>query len=243
MKNLAAFSVIGISLLAGCSDSFTPTPAPGPFSMQVIPEQISYASPDQKFVFLVTVADEGEGSYWGAPVNISASAENAGVIVYPQAIIPGEVSEITVFPSEVNSEGALTVIINSELDGLEQTDSISFELNGMEDRVNEYAQKMRRIFIPWLGTTHTELGITSETEWTGTVVIPGSYEVSYYLFFSDQWEMGVQWHVTSAEADWARIYLRRRFAETTPSYAFEISSYSARDPVPYAITVPDSVYR
>jgi len=250
VKRLAeVFIVWGILAAGGCSDSVTPDPGV-PFSMQVIPEQISKAILDQKFVFLVTVRYKKswfppkENYNGGTPVKISASAANAAVIVYPQSIVPGEVSEITVTPFEVNPEGALTVFFKGERDGLEVTDSISFELTYFEDQLAPYAIWMRdNTFIPWLEQNYTKLGITSETAWTGTIVLPGTYEVSSYLFFSEQWEMGIEWHATTAPDDWARIYLRHRFIQTTPSFAFEIPSYSERDPVPFAITPPDSIYR
>ncbi|GAI03110.1 unnamed protein product, partial [marine sediment metagenome] len=99
-------------------------------------------------------------------------------------------------------------------------------------------------FISWLAANHPEFGITSETEWTGTIVYPGIMEVSYYLFFSEDWEMGVRWHVTIVPDDWAEIYLRKRFTETQPSHAFKIDSYETYpQPEPYAINPPESVWR
>lgn len=45
-----------------------------------------------------------------------------------------------------------------------------------------------------------------------------------------------------APDDWARIYLRQRWTETTPSAAFEISSVSAGGD-PREIAPPDAVWR
>lgn len=90
------------------------------------------------------------------------------------------------------------------------------------------ATEIRDRFIPWLATNHPEFGITSENEWTETIVRPHIAVVMFYLFFSEDWEMGVSWHVMIPPHDWARIYLRHRFVEVQPSYAFEISSLDAQ---------------
>ena len=102
------------------------------------------------------------------------------------------------------------------------------------------AVQMRDQFILWLTLNHPGLGITNETEWSGTIVNPRILVVMHYLFFSDDWEMYVTWHVTIPPHDWTRIYLRQRFAELRPSYAFEVSSVMHHAP-PHAIDVPDWV--
>ncbi len=74
------------------------------------------------------------------------------------------------------------------------------------------------------------------------MVSPQWLVVSHYLFFSEDWEMHVSWHIMVAPYDWARIDLRHRFDEETPSYAFEISSVDAgSEPCP--IDPPESVWR
>jgi len=101
------------------------------------------------------------------------------------------------------------------------------------------ATAMQDKFIPWLAVNHPEFGITSETEWTGTIVRPNIQVVMFYLFFSEDWEMGVSWHVTIPPHNWARIYLRHRFTEVSPSYAFEIPSWS-EEREPHAIDPKDA---
>ena len=68
--------------------------------------------------------------------------------------------------------------------------------------------------------------------------------MTHYLFFSDEWELGVMWHNTVPPHDWARIYLRRRYTSMRPQFAFEISSMSAQPPKePHPITPPEQVDR
>jgi hypothetical protein len=114
-------------------------------------------------------------------------------------------------------------------------------VEGEDDR-EEYAVELRNRFVSWPATNHPELGITDVTEWNGTMVSPQWLVVSHYLFFSNDWEMHVSWHVMIPPHDWARIDLRHRFDELRPSYAFGISSLNANsEPVP--VEVPESVWR
>ena len=196
-----------------------PAPAPTPFSMQVIPEHIKDSIPEQRCVFLVVVEDEGEA------VDISATTSSGSVTVNPQTITPEQVAEVTVIPDEASVGGNVTVTVSGERDGLKQIETVTVWVVEGEDGLWSYATKVRDAFIPWLAANHPEFGITSETEWTGTIVYPGLYIYSYYLFFSDEWEMGVCWHVTRVPDDWAEIYLRKRFTEVQPSYAFRIDSF------------------
>lgn len=88
------------------------------------------------------------------------------------------------------------------------------------DEVGSLAAEMRDEFILWLAENHPEFGITSEPGWIGTIVRPHFMVLMFYLFFSDELEMCLSWHVMMPPHDWARIYLRHRFTEETPSYAF-----------------------
>ncbi len=187
----------------------------------------------QRCVFLVVVADEGES------VDITATAPGAAVTVEPQAITPGQVAEVTVIPDKASMNKTLTVNINGEQGGLTQTEISTIVVEVGEDTLEPYAADVRDRFIPWLAVNYPEFGITSETAWTGTVVKPKILVVTHYLFFSEDWEMGVSWHVTIPPHDWARIYLRHRATEVSPSYAFEISSLDAQEE-PHTIDPKDA---
>jgi len=113
-----------------------------------------------------------------------------------------------------------------------------------EDEVGPLAAEVRDLFIPWLAQNRPELGITEQTQWTGTIVTPHILVVTHYLYFSDEWEMHVFWHVMIPPYDWAKIELRRRFVETLPSLAFEIPSRSAAPPLEaQAIEPSDTLWR
>lgn len=238
---------------------------PVEFSMQVVPESIEDSVPGQRCVFLVTVENKVYGQY--GEVSISATVEGATVTVNPMVIIPGQVAEVTVIPDELimggmvpvpdngrepiepiepgpDTDRTLTVTITGERVGIEHVETVTIVVGGAmgPEELLLTARSMRDRFPPWLAANHPELGITSETEWVSSIVRPHILVVMYYLFFSEEWEMGVRWHVTIPPHDWAEIYLRHRTTEMVPSHAFKISSLTAEDD-PQAVTPPESVWR
>jgi len=221
--------------------------------MDVIPVHMADTIAGQSCVFMVTVADEEpevSGTKTEAaepePVNISATAPGAKVTVGPQAIAAGYVAEVVVTPEEDSTGSTITVTIEGERDGLKETELATLVVQEAPEAIDElatYAAELRDKFIPWLAENYPDLNITSEVQWAGTVVYPDAPDfVGYYLFFSEEWEMGMRWHVTTGSDDWARIYLRLRTAELAPSKAFEISSVKVGGE-PHAIEPPEEVWR
>ena len=235
-RKSAIFLVIMVVIICAASVAyyFAPRPVPAPFSIQVTPEEILDSYPGQKCVFTVVIKEEEDGN--GTPVTISATAPDASVTVEPQAITVGQVAEVTVIPAEASENSTIAVTFTGERGGLKETNTTTIDVrkaimwpNGEEDPLGALAAEIRNKFVPWLAANHPEFGITNETEWTGVMIRPHHLVVMFYLFFSEEWEMGVSWHVTIPPHDWARIYLRNRYTETSPSYAFELSSYTMED--------------
>ena len=216
-----------------------------PFSLNVINRPVSfgdalYTIPNQKCLFLVTI-EENQTSQESKAVTISATSPDCQITVFPQTITSGKVAEVTVVPAEADVGKNITVTIQGERNGLKQMKTVTFEVIEEEDReatLGAEAVNMRNNFTQWLSTNHPELGITNETAWTGTVVNPRVLVVMHYMFLSEDWEMYVTWHVMIPPYDWARIYLRHRYNQTVPTYAFEISSIKEHAQ-PQAIEVPD----
>lgn len=92
-----------------------------------------------------------------------------------------------------------------------------------EDTLLETATLLRDRFVAWLANEQPELGITPATTWTPTIVQPHILVVSHYLFFSEEWELGLMWHIMAPPYDWSRMYLRPRDV-LAPTHAFEIPS-------------------
>ena len=226
-----------------------PETNPATFSMDVISrpltpmkgeEDISMVMLGQRAVFLVVVEETGDGNGYENAVDISATASGATVSVNNPAIKPGEVAEVTVIPDQTSANKILTITINGDRSGFKQTETVDINVIDWEDNLGELATEMRDKFVPWLATHHPELGITSETEWIGTIVNPGILVVMHYMFYSEDWEMYVTWHVTIQPHDWTKIYLRPRFTETKSTIAFEISSVQGGEE-PHSIETPDCV--
>ncbi|HXZ30298.1 MAG TPA: hypothetical protein VEG43_03960 [Dehalococcoidia bacterium] len=219
------------------------------FHINVIPETpmqtngdsvFKYSIAGQHFVFLVTTTDEGQQSK--LPVRISAKAPGAEVVIYHEDILEGEVAEVVVIPTPASVGQIIEVTITATRGSVTDEKVASFEVAEGEDDRQEYATELLDKFVAWLAMNHPELGITEDTAWNGTMVSPVWLVVSHYLFFSEDWELHIEWHIMIPPYDWARIDLRHRFDELAPSYAFEISSVNATsEPVP--IEVPETVWR
>ena len=251
VQSTALILVIVIATVAGIwyYTQSVPETNPATFSMKVISrpftpmkgeEEIPMAMAGQRVVFLVVVEETGNGNGYGNVVEISATASGAAVSVNNPAIKPGEVAEVNMIPDQTSTNKILTLTISGQRSGLEQTETVTIDVMDGEDELGALAAEMRDKFIPWLAANHPEFGITSETEWTGTIVNPRILVVMHYMFYSEDWEMYVPWHVTIPPYDWTKIYLRQRFTETSPSYAFEISSVQGQEE-PQSIEVPEWV--
>jgi hypothetical protein len=215
---------------------------PTAFDLAVIPEWNHNSIPGQRCVFLVTLRESGAGE----PVGLSAAATGATVRVEPEAIAAGDVGEVTVIPDGSSQERTLSITVRGRRGETIVDKTIYLDvLTEAPDQDEEYrsvAAEIRDRFTPWLAEHHPELGITPDTEWSGTIVTPRWLVVSHYLFFSPEWEMHVAWHIMIPPYDWRRIDLRHRWDETKPSYAFEISSWAAGD-APRPIDPPDAIWR
>jgi hypothetical protein len=211
------------------------------FSINVTPQQLNGKSiAGQHCVFLVTITDDGQESE--LPVTISAQAPGAEVVIYHGDIFAGEVAEVVVIPTQSSVGQNVTVNITGTRGSWTDEEAVNFEVIEGENDRGEYAAELLDRFIPWLAANHPELGITEDTAWNGTMVSPQWLVVSHYLFFSEEWELHIEWHIMMPPYDWARIDLRHRFDQLAPSYAFEISSLTAND-LPIAMEVPETVWR
>ncbi|MEA4889226.1 MAG: hypothetical protein VB070_07160 [Clostridiaceae bacterium] len=248
-------SALLLAIFAGCMNTTTSetsgtTPAGTtgettqksvPFKINVLPEQLKGMSiAGQQIVYLITITEEGGTSK--TPVEIAAKAESAAINIIRKSIVAGQVAEVIVVPENSSVGKTIELTITGSRDEFEEKKILTFEvIEGADDR-KDYALEQQAKFIKWLAEKHPELGITSTTKWTGTIVSPQWLVVSHYLFFSDEWEMHIEWHIMVAPNDWVRIDLRHRSDETKPSYAFEITSITANDE-PKAIEVPGEIWR
>ena len=251
VQSIAVILIVVIATVSGIwyYSQSVPETNPATFSMEVISrpfipmkgeQEIPMAMIGQRVVFLVVIEDTGEGTGYGNAVDISATASGAAVSVNNPEIKPGEVAEVTVIPDQTSTNKILTLTINGERSGFKQTETFDIEVIDWQDDLGELAAEMRDKFVPWLASNNPELGITGETEWIGTIVNPGILVVMHYMFYSEDCEMYVTWHVMIPPYDWTKIYLRPRFIETQSTMAFEISSVQGGEE-PHSIELPDWV--
>jgi len=235
-----------LTVAAGCNAR--PEKEPTPFSLAVTPGEVADAVAGQRCVLLVTAADDGGAGGLSSPVRVSAAAPGAVVSVEREVIGAGEVAEVWVVPEwpESAPEGgfSLEVAVTAERAGVTERVTVPIAVaSDEEDLVEPLAAEKRDLFLPWLAEEHPELGITEETEWTGTIVTLHWLVVTHYLYFSDEWEMHLCWHVMIPPYNWARIELRRRFEETLPSLAFEIPSVTAEPLEVQSIEPAETLWR
>jgi hypothetical protein len=214
---------------------------PAPFSIHIVPQNMEAIS-DQRCVVLVSITDMGKGTGEGSDVKITAQANNCDIIYEKALASKDKVAELVVIPSQKTDIGAIKVTVSGQRSDLRKGTSMIVNHVMGEDHLAVAAREIRDKFVPWLAANHPDLGIAPGMEWSETIVTPNLLSVSNYLFFSTEWEMGVSWILMTAPNDSAHIYLRKRFSESRPSLAFEISSVSAGD-TPHAMKVPEQVIR
>ena len=235
--SILVFMILLISPLTGCFDSSHET---SPLRLEVIPQQLNgFSIAGQQCVFLVWIDDQEASN---TATELSAKANGQEVPVYPQAILRGEIAEVTVIPQKENVGKTIDLSVTGQRGTASETRVITFEVVEGEDDREEYVLELRDRFVACLEHAQPELTITQSTEWTGTIVSPQWLVVAHYLFFSSEWEMHLSWHIMIPPHDWAKIDLRHRYDETIPSYAFGILSLQAGNQ-PQPVEPPATLWR
>jgi len=185
----------------------------------VSPEFINGVIPDSRLVLLAGLADTDQG-----PVAINAEVTGAEVVVEPPEISGSEVAEVTIVPEATTTETDLDVTITAAVG--DQTFVVTRTVTVMpwEDDREDQARQILALFTGWIADAHPELGITDETAFDGTYTAPMLLVVSHYTFFSDDWEVGVSWHIMVPPDDFAEMYLRPRTG-LAPTHAYRIGSW------------------
>lgn len=233
-------ALVLISSCAGEGEETSTTPSPGDgdgFELAVSPSEYFPVIPGQLFVVLVSPSG-GE-----APVAIEASVTGAAK-VEPGAVSigPGEVGELTLIADAADVGSTVTLDLTAERDAARVTRTLEVEVVEWDDTIQPLAIELRERFVSYLEAEMPELGISGNTEWTPTITKPQILVVMHYLFFSDDWEMGIMWHVTVPENAWSRMYLRPR-DQMQPTLGLEIPSYLDPESTPVAWEPPAEIDR
>lgn len=162
----------------------------------------------------------------------------------PGTVTPGPQPEPG--PGEVTPR-TLKLTVTGTRDSLQSGDIATITVRPVEVApLTEYATTLRDLWVNWLADNHPEYDIHTGTQWEPYDVKPNIAVVSYFTWISDDWEMGLTWHVTRPGDDWTRIYLRPR-DELAPRHGYQIDSQFAAlagDATPSGeIEPPTEVYR
>lgn len=234
-RKLAGLLVTALLLLGGCTEKELSTP----FQLTVIPQELKgFSITGQEIHYLVTVSEEAKTD----PVTISATSEDAEIKVVQQNIVEGKVAEVIAVPKPASVGKSVKVKIEGKRGSIANSQTMTFDVLEGEDDRKDRAKELLDPFITYLAETHPEYKITKDTLWTGTMVSPQWLVVAHYLFFSDEWEIHLEWHIMIPPSDWARIDLRHRADQTKPSAAYEISSVS-QNAAPAPMEVPTEIWR
>lgn len=216
MRALAAVLAVGVAV-TGCSGAASDPP----FELEVLPEFVNGAFPEAELVLLATVDSTDD-----SPVAVTAVASGAAVVVEPGEIRPGEVAEIRVTPTMPTGEETLKVTVTGERGTIQRSTEKQTPVFPDVDQLGPEARRLLDVFTGWLAAERPDLGISPATVIDGNGVAPMLLVVSHYMFESEQWEIGVAWHIMIPPDDWAEIYLRPR-GEPSPTLAFRLASRQA----------------
>jgi len=192
------------------------------FTIGITPEIVQGAIPGEATGVLVTISNAEPTEQL---VALTVAADGAEVSVAPTAIRRGQVAEVTVVAEPTAQERPLDVVVTGRRGDLEVTAVRSTIVRPFESTEEEYARTLLGFFTSWLAENEPELGIGPGTEFAASFVCPVLI-VTHYMFLSDDWEVGLSWHVMIAPHDWAEIYLRPR-DQVTPTLAFRLQSQDA----------------
>jgi hypothetical protein len=231
----AVLSILVAALVDGCAGEGESTTTVPPVPTRVTPvptttvtpdqgvvfspEFIQGAIPDELLVLLVGNTDPGAG-----PLTITAEATNASVTIEPSTLNGGEVAEVTVAPAAVDDESEMAIRIDATRGGETSSSSWTVDVLPWEDELEGQAREILLLFTTWLAENRPDLGVTPKAEFEGTFVAPELLVVSHYAFFSEEWELGLSWHIMLPPDDFSELYLRPR-SELTPKMAFRIDSW------------------
>jgi hypothetical protein len=194
----------------------------------------------------VTVTIDADLAFEDQPPLIGGAESGEGDGDRPD---PGQVTvvtEPTPGPGEMTPR-TLELTVTGTRHALQSSDTATITVRpARQSPLTEYATTMRDLWVEWLGTNHPEHSIDTSTPWEPYPIRPNTAVVSYFIWVSDDWEMGLTWHVTRPGDDWTRIYLRPR-NEIAPRFGYQIDSQAAAlagDPTPSGeIEPPTEIHR
>lgn len=218
----ALWAMVLLVIAVACGDgggSTTSQASTGEFELATQPSRFMPVIPGQMALAVVSPAAVSGLVTMSARLTGSGTVEPTTVEIHP-----GEVAEFLVVPAEDAVGTTLRLDIVAETEGERADTGWSMEVVEWEDTIRPLATELRDRFVSHISANYPDLGIDADTVWTPSITKPQILVVMHYLFFSDEWEMGINWHVTVPEHAWSRMYLRPRTG-LLPTFGLEIPSY------------------
>ena len=219
--------------LSACSDSegptvtsttTTPATTTAPvtdFTLATRPEFVNRIIPGRRPVALVTATATGTES-----ITFAATAEPEGVTVefVPTSVSPGGTAEIWAVIPEVSSDVPVTITVTATRGGFAHTVAIPCTAIPGVDDLAPTALQIAQVFLDAMADKVNGLTTDAHDLRNGTPTA-GLLVVSHYAWFTDEYEVGLAWHIMVAPQDWAELYIRPRSAPA-PTRAFRLTSWS-----------------
>lgn len=185
------------------------------------PEFVNRVIPGERPLALVSTADdEGER----ADLRAVISLDGATVTLRPASITPGEVSEVWVDLPPTDTDTPFEVTVTGTRGNTERTVTVQGTAIPGGDDLADMAEQIVAVFLAELAGTVPGLPADA-SELTGGTPVAGLLVVSHYAWFTDEYEVGLSWHIMIAPDDWSELYLRPR-NQLQPTLAFRLDSWS-----------------
>ncbi|MGD9995603.1 MAG: hypothetical protein AB7L17_02905 [Ilumatobacteraceae bacterium] len=132
-------------------------------------------------------------------------------------------AEVWVDLPDTDQETPFTVTVTASRDDAHSSvDVAAIEAPGTDD-LAPMATDIAAVYLRDLADT-SGLPATVD-ELTGGTPVAGLLVVSHYAWFTDEYEIGLAWHIMIAPDDFSELYVRPR-GELAPTQAWRIDSWS-----------------
>lgn len=187
------------------------------------PEFVNRMIPGERPLALVEVTGDAQSG----PIELSAvsSLESMSVRFEPATVEVGDVAEMWVQVPEVGEDTPFSVTITASRDDEEATRVVAGTAVPGTDDLGETAAQIAQVFLDDVARGVNGLPTTA-AELTGGTPVAGLLVVSHYAWFTQEYEVGLAWHIMVAPDDFAELYVRPRGA-LAPTRAYRISSWSS----------------
>lgn len=219
MKSIRVMCVLALAAASSACGSDSSTPSE--FTLSRSPQYVNRVIPGERPLALVTVTAQGEGE---VELTATVNLDWASATVRPASLPAGEAAEVWVELPDTDTEAEFTVTVTGERDGLEHTvDITATAVPGIDD-LADTATQIADVFLAELDGSVDGLPATA-SELIGGTPVANLLVVTHYAWFTDEYEIGLGWHVMIAPDDWAELYIRPR-SETAPTAAYKLDSWS-----------------